>query len=93
MIFNFEGFIAAWSPKLSIIVAGGRDSSSGVTSSVEILDEGSSTWRPGPDLPEGVYGASMVEDPRGSVIIIGGFDGERKPGSPFMFRTTRAQVA
>ena len=35
----------------------------------------------------------MVEDPRGSVIIIGGFDGERNSGSPFEFRITRAQVA
>ena len=60
---------------MSVIVAGGRDSSF-ITSSIEFLDEGSSKWRPGPDLPVAVYGASLAEDPRGSVIMIGGFDGE-----------------
>ncbi len=32
-------------------------------------------WRPGPDLPVPTYGAALVEDPRGPVIFIGGFDG------------------
>ena len=41
-------------------------------SSVEILDEGSNEWRQGPDLPFGIFGGAMVEDPEGGVILIGG---------------------
>jgi len=41
-------------------------------SSVEVLDEGSNEWRQGPDLPFGIRGAAMVEDPEGGVILIGG---------------------
>ncbi len=57
-------------PEFSIIAAGG--SGSGSTASVELLDEGASQWRDGPELPTGIYRAQMVEDPRGGVILIGG---------------------
>jgi hypothetical protein len=40
--------------------------------SVEILDEGSNVWRNGPDLPFGISQASLVEDPTGGVILVGG---------------------
>lgn len=61
------------SSSFSIIVAGGE-----WTSSVEILDPGASQWRPGPSLPIEIARASMVEDPLGGVILIGGFDRESK---------------
>jgi hypothetical protein len=57
-------------PEFSIIVAGGVDTN--LLSSVEILDDGASLWRAGPDLPVGIRGAAMVEDPLGGVILIGG---------------------
>jgi hypothetical protein len=40
--------------------------------SVEILDEGASEWRNGPDLPFGIIDASLVEDSEGGVILVGG---------------------
>jgi len=52
----------------SIVVAGG----SNLLSSVKVLDEGSNEWRQGPDLPFGIQGGAMVEDPEGGVILIGG---------------------
>ncbi len=39
---------------------------------MELLDEGASQWRDGPELPAGIYHAQMVEDPLGGVILIGG---------------------
>ena len=39
---------------------------------VEILDDDSSTWRAGPKLPDSLDGASMFEDPRGGLIVVGG---------------------
>jgi hypothetical protein len=56
---------------MSIIVAGGYDGSS-ILSSVEILDEGSNEWQTGPQLPFGIYGSQMVEDQNGGVVLIGG---------------------
>jgi hypothetical protein len=56
---------------MSIIVAGGYDDSS-YLSSVEILDEGSKEWQTGPELPFGIRDAQMVEDQNGGVILIGG---------------------
>jgi hypothetical protein len=58
--------------ELSIIVAGGYDGSS-FLSSVEILDEGSNEWQTGPELPFGIYGSEMVEDQNGGVVLIGGY--------------------
>ena len=56
---------------LSIIVVGGYHI--GLLTSVEILDENSSTWRIGPYLPVGSSAHGIVEDPRGGVILIGGY--------------------
>ncbi len=57
--------------EMSIIVAGGQDVSS-TLSSVEILDEGSNEWQTGPDLPFGIERSQMVEDQNGGVVLIGG---------------------
>jgi hypothetical protein len=60
------------SQEMSIIVAGGHDVSSRL-SSVEILDEGSNEWQTGPELPFGIEGSQMVEDQNGGVVLIGGW--------------------
>ena len=57
----------------SVIVVGGWNVP--LMSSVEILDVGSNMWRTGPNLPLGISDASMVEDPSGGVVLIGGYDG------------------
>jgi hypothetical protein len=59
------------SQEMSIIVAGGWDGSSKL-SSVEILDEGSNEWQTGPELPFEIDGSQMVEDQNGGVVLIGG---------------------
>jgi hypothetical protein len=41
-------------------------------SSVKILDEGSSAWLTGPNLPLPIWNSQMVEDPTGGVVLIGG---------------------
>ncbi len=57
---------------MSIIVAGGYDGSSRL-SSVEILDEGSNEWQTGPELPFGISASQVVEDQNGGVVLIGGY--------------------
>jgi hypothetical protein len=59
------------SQEMSIIVAGGYDDSS-YLSSVEILDEGSNEWQTSPELPFGIEDSQMVEDQNGGVVLIGG---------------------
>ncbi len=59
------------SQEMSIIVAGGWDGSS-LLSSVEILDEGSNEWHTGPELPFGIDNSQLVEDQNGGVVLIGG---------------------
>jgi hypothetical protein len=59
------------SQEMSIIVAGGLDGSS-ILSSVEILDEGSNEWQTGPELQFGIDLSQMVEDKNGGVVLIGG---------------------
>jgi hypothetical protein len=59
------------SQEMSIIVAGGFDGSSRL-SSVEILDEGSNEWQAGPELPFGFALSQMVEEQKGGVVLIGG---------------------
>ncbi len=59
------------SQEMSIIVAGGHDGSS-FLSSVEILDEGFNEWQTGPELPFGIWKSQMVEDQNGGVVLIGG---------------------
>jgi len=49
----------------SIIVAGGWTANDGYISTVEILDEGSSQWRKGPELPFPICCSAMVEYPSG----------------------------
>ncbi len=60
------------SQEMSIIVAGGVDGFSSL-SSVEILDEGSNEWQTGPELPFGIDDSQMVEDENGGVVLIGGY--------------------
>ena len=59
------------SHQFSVIVVGGGNKQP--LKSVEILDEGASEWRNGPDLPFGIRFGSLVEDPTGGVILVGGF--------------------
>ncbi len=59
------------SQEMSIIAAGGYDGSY-LSSSVEILDEGSNQWQTGPELPIGIYRSQMVYDQNGGVVLIGG---------------------
>ncbi len=59
------------SQEMSIIVAGGYDGSS-ILSSVEILDEGSNEWQTGPEMLFGIWLSQMVEDQNGGVVLIGG---------------------
>jgi hypothetical protein len=59
------------SQEMSIIVAGGWDGSSRL-SSVVILDEDSNEWQTGPELPFGIGFSQMVEDQKGGVVLIGG---------------------
>lgn len=40
------------------------------TNSVEFLDIGSTSWRPGPKLPQPLHGAPIVQHPNGGVIMI-----------------------
>jgi hypothetical protein len=60
------------SQEMSIIIAGGYDGSS-YLSSVEILDEGSNKWQNGPELPFGIKWSQMIDDQNGGVVLIGGY--------------------
>jgi hypothetical protein len=60
------------SQEISVIVAGGFDGSSEL-SSVEILDEGSNEWQTGPELSFVIEDSKMVEDQTGGVVLIGGY--------------------
>jgi hypothetical protein len=60
------------SQEMSIIVAGGEDGSS-YLSSVEILDEESKEWHTGTELPFAIWQSQMVEDQNGGVVLIGGY--------------------
>ena len=58
------------SSEFNIIVAGGWTGKSQKSS--EVFDEVIGHWRPGPELPQEVLFASMVEDAEGGVIMVGG---------------------
>jgi Kelch motif len=58
------------SAKESIIVAGGWNADRTVSSTVQILDEGSNEWRSGPKLPSPIAGAAMVKHPGTNDICI-----------------------
>ena len=61
------------SNKFSIIVVGGDvDMQFNVTETVEILDEGSNHWRPGPNLPIGLALSQIVELPDGGILLVAG---------------------
>jgi hypothetical protein len=60
-----------YSQEMSIIVAGGNDDGS-YLSSVEILNEGSKEWEKGPELPFGIRFSQMVEAQNRGVVLIGG---------------------
>ena len=69
------------SQELSVIVVGGwgelasasaRDTDA--LSSVEILDLNSNEWRAGPELPFGVYDSQLVEDQKGGVVLVAGYN-------------------
>ncbi len=64
------------SHQFSIIVVGGWGKD--LTPSVEVLDDGANEWRNGPDLPFGIRYASLVEDPSGGVILVGGQSEENR---------------
>ena len=60
---------------MSIIVAGGYVYNGAVVGhvSVEILDEGANSWRPGPSMPAPKWAGALVEDQRGGVVFVGGY--------------------
>jgi hypothetical protein len=60
------------SKEMSVIVAGGYDGSSSM-SSTEILNEGSNKWQAGPELPIDIDESQMIEDRDGGVVLIGGY--------------------
>ena len=45
---------------------------SGPTTTTEILDEDSNSWRIGPNLPSANLKSVMLEDAKGRVFIVGG---------------------
>ena len=45
------------------------------SSTTEVLDDGATSWRLGPKLPISYYGHSLVQDPNGGVILLGGMKG------------------
>ena len=57
--------------KLSVIAVGGFINTH--LSSVEILEEGSSQWRDGPNLPLAIAAGMMVADSNNGVVQIGGY--------------------
>ena len=65
------------SSEKSIIVVGGNigNSLTALLTSVEILDEGASKWRTGPELPKAICCGALVEHPDGGVVLIGGKSG------------------
>ena len=65
---------------VSVIVVGGRgpdvdlpNGGLGVDlKSVEVLDDDSGDWKPGPELPLEIYKPTLAEDGQGGVILLGG---------------------
>jgi len=54
----------------SVIVVGGYDG--GHLSSVEVFDETAGVWNYGPDFPIGTNIGTLIEDPNGGVLRVGG---------------------
>jgi hypothetical protein len=59
------------SEKYSTIIAGGI-APLYRSALVEILDDGATNWRSGPNLPKATMTAPMVDDQRGGVLYVGG---------------------
>jgi hypothetical protein len=57
-----------------IVMAGGLDQDMSPIKSTEILDLFALIWKPGPDLPVGLFSGVMVEHYDGGVVIVGGGD-------------------
>jgi hypothetical protein len=57
--------------QFSVVVAGGR-TTSGLLSSVEILDDLAGEWRAGPFLPHVLAQGASVEDSSGGLTVVGG---------------------
>ncbi len=57
-------------PSYSTIVVGGWIGS--FFTSVEVLDDGATSWRNGPSLPYGIFYGAMVQDQDGGVVLAGG---------------------
>ncbi len=57
----------------SIIVVSGVGDGFVTLTSVEILDEGSNSWRTGPELPIPIVLTQMVNDLNGGVVLVGGY--------------------
>ena len=75
--------------KLSVIVVGGYNST--IMSSVEILEEGSSQWRDGPNLPLARYVGMMVADSNNGVVQIGGYSNQGLLGKLLHLTDANAQ--
>jgi len=75
------------SSEFSIIVAGGWDGT--YISTTEVLDQSNGEWRQGPALPFGIYGAQLVEDADGGVVLVGGY-AEGMPYLDTLFRLPHA---
>ena len=45
------------------------------SSTTEVLDDSATSWRLGPELPTSYYDHSLVQDPKGGVILLGGKKG------------------
>ena len=58
--------------QMSIIAVGGIGQNGAYLSSVEVLNDGSSQWTPGPELPDEIHSPAIIQDPNGGVILIGG---------------------
>ncbi len=59
----------------SIIVVGGYDRES--LTSVEYFDSNAKEWQAGPELPYGIRMSTLIEDPTGGVILVGGYNDEQ----------------
>jgi len=54
--------------RTSVIVIGGNN-----LASVEVLDEGGSEWKSGPELPTDLKHSVLIEDENNGIYLIGGY--------------------
>ncbi len=60
--------------------------------STEIYDDVTSTWRSGPELPDGIALGVLVEDLSGGVVLIGGYS-FKIPYLDTLYRLSHAGMA